>query len=286
MPRANTSPALYYEISGESEARPLVLISGLGMQIIGWPQGFIEALLAQGFRVLTYDNRDVGLSDWYDDAGVPDMGGVLFGTAPAPYLLSDMADDAARLMDFLGWSDAHVVGVSMGGMIAQELVIRHPHKVRSLTSIMSTPHLLTAGMSTPEVIASMLTPRSTEREAFLAEELAAWQLTAGPAYPPDAQWVREHAVAAMERARHVDGVQRHVAAIIASPDRREGLAGVTAPTLVLHGADDPLVQIEGGEATHHAIAHSIFHRYDGLGHQLPAELWDDMATRINAIAAD
>ena len=285
MPRAQIQPALWFETWGEPSGQPLLLISGLGMQVTGWPQGFIDALVAATFHVLGYDNRDVGLSDWFDHEGLPDMTGVLFGTAPAPYLIADMADDAARLMAHVGWDSAHVVGVSMGGMIAQEFAIRHPHLVLSLTSIMSTPHLLSAGMSTPEVIEGMLKPRSEDLETFLEEELASWQLTAGPGYPPDATWVREQAVTALNRARHPEGVQRHLAAIIASPDRREGLGGVTAPTLVLHGEDDPLVQIDGGEATHAAVAHSTFHRYPGLGHQIPEPLWDDVAARISAVAA-
>jgi pimeloyl-ACP methyl ester carboxylesterase len=130
----------------------------------------------------------------------------------------------------------------------------------------------------------MLRPRSEDLETFLDEELASWQLTAGPGYPPDATWVREQAITALNRARHPEGVQRHLAAIIASPDRREGLSRVTAPTLVLHGEDDPLVQIDGGEATHAAIAHSHFHRYPGLGHQIPEPLWDDVAARISGVA--
>ena len=302
MPLADIHPAMWFETWGDPTDQPLLLISGLGMQITGWPQGFIDALIRAKFHVLGFDNRDVGLSEWCDHEGVPDMAGVLIGTAPAPYLIADMADDAARLMEHVGWDSAHVVGVSMGGMIAQEFAIRYPQLVRSLTSIMSTPHLLSAGMSTPEVVEGMLRPRgeslaaffdedlnasqrSVALETFLDEELAAWQLTAGSSYSPDVTWVREQAVSALHRAHHPAGVQRHLAAIIASPDRRDGLKNVTVPTLVLHGEDDPLVQIDGGEATHAAIAHSIFHRYPGLGHQIPEPLWDDMAARISAVAA-
>ncbi len=275
---------IYYEQYGEPSGVPLLLICGLGAHITGWPQGFLQALVDAGFFVTSYDNRDVGLSSHLDHYGEPDAGAILFGEAQPPYLIADMAADAAGLIHALNLGPQHIVGVSMGGMIAQQFAIDFPELTLSLTSIMSTPAPLEVGTSTPECAAMLTRPRSEDLEAFLVEEIENWQLTAGSGYPLDEAWVREQATTARNRGRNPVGVLRHLCAVVASPDRRPGLAKVTVPVLVLHGDEDPLVTPSGGEATAAVIAHAKHVVYPGVGHSLPAPLWSVIASEIAAVA--
>jgi pimeloyl-ACP methyl ester carboxylesterase len=260
-----------YEAFGEPEGRPLLLVMGLGMQMIGWDEDFIGLLVDNGHHVVRFDNRDVGLSSHMPEA--PDLMAALGGdTSGAPYLLADMADDTAGLLDVLGWTSAHVVGVSMGGMIAQSLAIRHPGRVRTLTSIMSTtgPGV---GQPTEAARAVLLTPPSPDREAAAERALASWRVIGSPGYAMDAERVARVARESYDRAYDPQGVARQLTAILASPDRAEGLRGLTIPALVIHGEDDPLVTPPGGAATADAIPGAKLLTFPGMGHDMPRELW-------------
>ncbi len=221
---------------------------------------------------------------WLTDLGLPDAGQILTGEQKSPYLLTDMARDGAELVRFLGLGPVHVVGVSMGGMVAQQFAIDHPDLTRTLTSIMSTPHANEVGQPTPEAMTMLLTPRSDEFEAFMVQEIEAWRLTSGPDYPIDEAWVRQQAEASWTRGRNPEGVMRQMAAIVQSPDRRPLLANVHVPAMVLHGESDPLVTISGGEATAAALPNATFVRYPGLGHSVPEELWSEMIGRIYEVS--
>jgi len=275
---------IYYEQIGTPGDRPLLLISGLGAQIVGWSSEFLAAIAARGFLVTVYDNRDVGLSSWFDHVGPVDPRRILTREDAAPYLLSDMAADGAELVRELGLGRVDVVGVSMGGMIAQQFVIDHPELTRSLTSIMSSPDIASVGQPTEAAAISMMTPRSDDIDTFLDQEVASWRLTAGSKYELDEEWVRAQALAAIERARHPDGVTRHMAAVAQSPDRRPGLSSVRVPTVVIHGDEDPLVTPSGGEATAQAIPGARYVVLTGVGHSLPREVWDEVIDEIDAIS--
>lgn len=225
-----------------------------------------------------------GLSTHLDHFGEPDSAAILFGQAEAPYLIADMAADGAELVRVLGLGAQHVVGVSMGGMIAQQFAINFPELTLSLTSIMSTPAPLEVGTSTPECLAMLTRPRSQDLETFLVEEIENWQLTNGSAHPLDEAWVRDQAITAMNRGRNPIGVLRHLCAVVASPDRRPALSKLTVPVLVLHGDEDPLVTPSGGEATAAAIPHATHVVYPGMGHSLPEPVWDVVAAEIVAVA--
>ena len=285
MPKAPVNGIeIYYEQRGNADDPALLLIAGLGAQITGWADGFLTQLADAGFFVTTFDNRDVGYSTWLTELGLPDAGQILTGEQKSPYLLSDMARDGAELVRFLGLGPVHVVGVSMGGMVAQQFAIDHPDLTRTLTSIMSTPHANEVGQPTPEAMTMLLTPRSDEFEAFMVQEIEAWRLTSGPEYSIDEAWVRQQAEASWSRGRNPEGVMRQMAAIVQSPDRRPLLANVRVPAMVLHGESDPLVTISGGEATAAALPNATFVRYPGLGHSVPEELWGDMIGRISEVS--
>lgn len=275
---------LYYEQFGTPSDPALLLIGGLGQQITGWPAGFIQTLVDRGFFVTAYDNRDVGLSTWLNHHGPVDSAAILGGAARAPYLVADMAADGAGLVRALGLGPVHVVGVSMGGMIAQQFAIDFPELTRSLTSIMSTPAPMEVGQPSEAALAALTKARSDDFEEFMAEELESWRLTAGSKYPLDESWIRDSCAAAWARGRNPDGVARQLAGIVQSPDRRPGLGSVTAPTLVVHGDEDPLVTPSGGEATAAAVPGARYVVLAGVGHALPTEVWDDLADEIVAVS--
>jgi pimeloyl-ACP methyl ester carboxylesterase len=274
---------IYYEQVGKPSDANLLLISGLGAQITGWNPRFLQRLADAGFRVTTFDNRDVGQTTYFDDAGVPDIERVIALVDLAPYHLSDMAADAARLCFELEIDPVHVVGVSMGGMVAQELAINFPEVTRTLTSIMSTPHYLSVGTASDEVIAHQTIPRSEEFETFMVQELESWRVTGGSRYAVDEAEVRRLVQAAWQRGLHPEGVARQTAAMLQSLDRTRGLHDVRVPALVIHGTEDSLVTFAGGEATANALADSKLVAYEGMGHNLPEELWDDIISEIVAL---
>ncbi|OYX68528.1 MAG: alpha/beta hydrolase, partial [Caulobacter sp. 32-67-35] len=244
-----------YDIHGPVTGAPLLLVMGLGQQLTRWPIALIDRLVAEGFRVIRFDNRDMGLSTWLDDAGAPDLptvfGEIAAGRKPGvPYLIEDMADDATGLLDALGIARAHVAGVSMGGMIAQMLAARHPQKVASLVSVMSTTGNPAVPPATPEALAVLYSrPTTTDVEGLTDHALKAQIIIQSPAWPVDPAVERPKLKAAIERAYHPVGVARQMAAVLGSGDRREALKAITAPTVVLHGDADPLVRLEGGRDT-------------------------------------
>ena len=275
---------LAYDAFGEQGALPLVLIMGLGVPRFGWDEAFCRELAERGFRVVRFDNRDAGESTHLHDAPRPDLVPAFAGdTSSASYRLEDMADDTAGLLDALGIDSAHVVGASMGGMIAQTLAIGHPDRVRSLTSIMATvaPRI---GAPRPEVVSVLLGPPARTRDEHERFTVDAWRLIGSPGYSFDERRVRELARRSWDAGYDPPAVARQLLAIQASGDRSEELASLDVPTLVIHGEDDPLVQLPGGEATAHAIPGAQLDVITGMGHDLPVELHERFADRIAALA--
>jgi pimeloyl-ACP methyl ester carboxylesterase len=274
-----------YERLPGTGGEPLLLIMGLGMQMIFWPDDLCAALADRGFAVARFDNRDVGRSTHLHAAGAPPLLRILARPrAAAAYLLDDMAADAVGVLDALGWDSAHVVGASMGGMIAQTMAIRYPARVRSLTSIMSTPSTR-IGRPKLAALAALSERRVDDRDAGAERLLQVFRVIGSPAYPMDVEWMRDVGRRAYDRGHDPAGVQRQLAAIYASPDRRPGLAGVRAPTLVLHGDADPLIRPAGGRATAAAVPGARLVTYPGMGHSLPPQLWPALVDEIAAIAA-
>src|SRR6185312_8142557 len=257
MPHVSAnSIEIYYESHGPDDAEPILLIMGLGAQMTRWSPEFIGDLVAAGHRVIAYDNRDVGLSEKMDAAGAPDMGAVVkaLGEGRKPdvaYTLDEMAADAAGLLAALGIERAHIVGASMGGMIAQLVAADHPQRTLSLTSIMSSTGNPDLPRPTPEAMARLNTPApdpNKDLEAFLASAVEGAKVMAGT-YPVDEAKIRERSLGDFQRSYYPVGFQRQYAGIMASPDRRPKLKTITAPTVVIHGDVDPLVPVEGGRDT-------------------------------------
>ncbi|MDQ2729826.1 MAG: alpha/beta fold hydrolase [Actinomycetota bacterium] len=274
---------LCYQASGERGATPLLLIMGLGGQLTAWDDDLVTALASRGFFVVLFDNRDVGRSTWFDETGPPDVFGAFNGGGRAPYLLADMADDAVGLLDSLELPAAHVLGVSMGGMIAQTLAIDHPDRVLSLVSIMSTTGDSTVGAPHPEAIAALLRPPPTDREGAMIGAVEVWKAIGSPGFPFHEDRIRAEAGAAYDRAFHPAGTGRQLVAILSSPDRTNGLRGLSCPSLVVHGDADPLVDPSGGRATAAAVPGADLMIVAGMGHHLPPEIFADLADRVAAL---
>lgn len=273
-----------YETSGDPADPPVLLVMGLGAQLLAWREGFCAALVDRGHFVIRYDNRDIGLSTHLDGAPRPDFPALLAGDrSSAAYDLSDMADDAVALLDHLGLPAAHVVGASLGGMIAQTLVLDHPERVRSLTSIMSTTGDRGVGQASEAAMAALLAPPATSREEAVERSVVSSRVLGSPGYPADPDEVRRHAGEAWDRDHDPAGVGRQLAAIYASGDRTARLARVAVPTLVLHGADDPLIDVSGGRATAAAVPGAELVVLAGMGHDLPTALWPEVADAIAAL---
>jgi pimeloyl-ACP methyl ester carboxylesterase len=291
MPRANANGIeLEYDTFGNPAAPPLILVMGLGAQMILREDEFCEELAASGFHVVRFDNRDIGKSTQLDDLGIPNvfeaMTAALSGQpVTAPYSLDEMADDTVALMTALGIDKAHVVGASMGGMIAQTVAIRHPDRLLSLTSIMSTPGDPTLPPATPEAMRVLLTPPPGDREGNVARALEAWKVIGSPGYPFDEPRMRAIFGLAFDRGYNPGGVARQFAAIMKSGDRTSALRNVTVPSLVIHGAADPLVRIEAGHATAKAIPDAEILVIEGMGHDFPRGTWAPIIAAIGKHAA-
>jgi pimeloyl-ACP methyl ester carboxylesterase len=270
-----------YRSEGDPADPALLLVMGLGGQLIAWPQGFVDGLRLRGFCVIRYDNRDCGLSTKFE--GTPDITSLFSGdTSSASYRIEDMADDAAALLAELGVSEAHVVGVSMGGMITQAMAINHQDLLLSACSIMSTTGDRSVGAPTGEAIAALLRPVATSREEAVEASLEGSRVIGSPKYPTDEAFLRKRAEEAYDRSYCPDGTARQLAAVLASPDRTEGLHGVRMPFLVVHGEADPLVTLSGGQATAAAVPGSKFITIPGMGHDLPEALCADITEAIVA----
>lgn len=286
MPRVTFGDIeLEYETFGDPADPALVLVMGLGTQMITWDLQLCELFAAQGFHVIRFDNRDIGLSTVFDHLPVPDLPALVAGdTSTAPYLLSDMADDVVGLLDGLGIERAHLVGASMGGMIAQQTAIDHPSRVLSLCSIMSTTGDRSVGQGRPEVVATLRQAPAGDREATIEQRLASSRLTRSPGFSVDEDAARERIAASYDRSNRPLSALRHLAAVMASPDRTEGLRGVIAPTLVIHGSHDPLVDKSGGEATAAAVPGAELIIIEGMAHDLPVDVWPTVVEAVTANA--
>ncbi|MDE0887461.1 MAG: alpha/beta hydrolase [Myxococcota bacterium] len=291
MPKATRGAIeLEFDEFGDPAGEPLLLIMGLGAQMVLWDDGFCESLAERGHRVIRFDNRDVGLSSWLDHLGVPDLMEIVAAMGQGkpldiPYTLDDMADDAMAVADALGLEQAHICGASMGGMIAQAVAIRHPDRVRSLTSIMSTTGNPELPPASPEAMAVLTEPVPEDRDEVIERSLKSDVVIGSPAYPADEAYLRERAGMLFDRAFHPEGAARQMAAIVAHGDRSPALREVDIPTLVIHGKADTLVPVEGGIHTHESIRGSELMLIEGMGHNLPPALWADIVERISALTA-
>ena len=281
MPTASANGiTLEYDTFGTATNPPVLLIMGLGAQMTLWDPQFCDAIAQRGFFVIRFDNRDVGLSTWFDDAGTVDVRDVISGKVAAPYSLSDMAADAAGLLDALGIPAAHIVGASMGGMIAQTFAIEHPDKTLTLTSIMSTTGNREVGQPSPEALSALLGPVPTSKVEAIERGVAVSRVIGSPGFEFNEARIKERAASDFDRAFHPAGMARQLAAINVQPDRTTGLGTVTAPTLVIHGADDPLVTPSGGQATADAVTGSTLKMIPGMGHDLPEPLWGEIVDSL------
>jgi pimeloyl-ACP methyl ester carboxylesterase len=270
-----------YERFGREDAPPVLLIMGLGTQMLGWPDGFCAALAARDVHVVRFDNRDVGLSTHMTDAPPPDVRGALLGDASsASYTLSDMAADTVGLLDALELDGAHLVGISMGAMIAQTAAIEHPRRVRSLTSIMSTTGDPRAGQPREAAMRALMSPPAATREEAVERTLSIVRVIGSPGFELDEADLRWRTGVAYDRANDPVGIARQLVAIAASGDRTAKLRSLSLPALVIHGADDPLIDVSGGRATARAIPGAELVVFEGMGHDLPRALWSELARRI------
>ena len=272
-----------YERFGEAADPPVVLIMGLATQMLGWADDFCTELAELGHHVVRFDNRDIGLSTHLHGAPPPDLMAAFRGdTSSASYTLSDMARDTAGLLDALGLESAHIVGVSMGGMIAQTLAIEHPQRVRSLTSIMSTTGDSRVGEATQEAQAALLAPPAKNVEEATNRTVAVYRVIGSPGYGFDEEALRDVARRSYERGFDPAGVERQLLAILASGDRTERLRTLGVPTIVIHGAEDLLVGVSGGRATAETVPGAELHVVEGMGHDLPRDLWPEITGWIAA----
>lgn len=277
---------LEYDTFGEPDHPPVLLIMGLAAQMVAWDEGFCTRLAARGFRVIRFDNRDIGRSTWLDHEPVPDLRRLLRGEAvPVPYRLDDMAADTLALMDALGVQSAHLVGVSMGGMIAQAAAIRAPERVRTLTSIMSTTGEPDLPKPKRGALGALMIPAPRAREPYLRHSVRVWRVLNGPRIAVDRRRTRSLAELAYDRGIHRAGVGRQLAAILASPHRGDALRSLDVPSLVIHGDQDPLIPLEAGIRTAERIPAARLEVIPDLGHALPAPLWERIVDRVARHAA-
>ena len=278
------------DVQGPAGGEPVLLVMGLGMQLVAWPQELVDALVARGFRVIRFDNRDIGLSQGHDHLGMPRMVGAMLRytlrlPVPSPYKLRDMAGDAVGVLDALGIPAAHVCGASMGGMIAQQMAVRHPQRVKSLTLIMTTSgarHLPQPSLRVRQAL--LARPRSTAVADVVAHLEGLVHTIGSPGYRPEPARLRERLEASVRRAYRPAGTARQLLAIVADGDRTPLLRQIRHPTRVIHGADDPLVPPAAGQQLASQIAGATLDLVPGMGHDLPLPLLPRIADGI-AIAA-
>jgi pimeloyl-ACP methyl ester carboxylesterase len=278
---------LCYDTFGDPSARPILLIMGLAAQMIAWDDGFCAELAARDYRVIRFDNRDAGRSTRLDSAGTPNVAAALMASmqglaVDAPYLLSDMADDAIGLMDALDLAQVHVVGASMGGAIAQTLAIEHPERIRTLTSIMSTTSAPNLPAPTPEAMKVLFTPSPLDLNGYLENYVRTWKVLRAGASALDEALDLDRARRIFERGLNPSGVARQMLAMIASGSRKKALATVKTPTLVLHGDADPLVPLACGIDTAESVPGSKLVILKGMGHAIMIPFWPEI---LDAIAA-
>jgi pimeloyl-ACP methyl ester carboxylesterase len=275
---------LCWQQFGAGEDPPMLLIAGLGAQMILWPDGFCERLADRGFQVIRFDNRDAGRSTVLHRAGSPSVRRALDGDlSEAAYTLSEMAADAVGLLEALGIERAHLVGTSLGGMVAQMVAIEYPWRVRSLASIMSTTGDRSVGGATPEGLEALTTAAPADREGYIETTVRLRKLIGSPGFAADDDYLRAIAASSFDRGYHPDGTARQVVAIVATGDRTPRLRELDLPTVVIHGDSDPLIDVSGGRATAAAIRGAELVVIPGMGHNLPEETWP---TIVDAIVAN
>ena len=281
-----------YDTFGDKSSPPILLIMALGGQMIDWDNALCESLAAKGLYVITFDNRDTGLSTKFKDAGVPKVMEVITANLQGtpfkiPYTLDDMADDAAGLLEALGMEKAHICGISMGGMIAQTMAIRHPERLLSLISIYSTTGNPGLPQADPEVMRILMTPPPVERKASIEFSVNVFRALAGKGFPFDEVWFQAQAARSYDRGFYPEGVGRQLVAVLAQSNRKPALASVRVPTLVIHGDDDPLLPLEAGKDTADAIPGSKFMIIKGMGHDMPHKgAWSQIMDAVAAHALD
>ena len=274
-----------YETIGDPSNPPLLLVMGLGTQLIHWDLELCQRFAERGFHVIRFDNRDAGRST-YVDAPVPDVRRAMAGLRiDAPYLLDDMADDAFGLLDHLGIEAAHVAGASMGGMIAQTMAIRRPERVLSLTSIMSTTGERRVGRPKLRVWGVLLRRAPRDKDAAVEYFVRVFRMIGSKGFAADEDRIRALAAEAYDRGHSPAGTGRQLAAIMASGNRTERLRGLRVPTLVFHGRDDPLVPFRAGRATADAIPGARLVAIRGMGHDLPRQVWPQLVDAVAETAA-
>lgn len=282
--------SLAYEESGPTEGVPMLLIMGLAAQLTFWPDSMIDGLARAGFRVIRFDNRDIGLSHKFDEAGLPDLAAIAAGGARAPYLLSDMATDTVGLLDALDIGRAHVVGMSMGGAIGQIVAADHPARCRSLTLIMASTHAPDLPPGTPEARAALMAQPEdpSDREQVIRLGMRVRRAIGSPAYPLAEADAYAFYARQIDRNYHPDGIVRQAAATMASGHRRDLVARIGCPTLVLHGEADPVRPIEHGRDLAARIPGAALRTFPGMGHDLPEELVPALVAAItdHAFASD
>jgi pimeloyl-ACP methyl ester carboxylesterase len=286
MPKAKANNIeIEYDTFGDPSSEPLLLVMGLGGQMIAWEEELCMKFVNKGFFVIRYDNRDVGLSTKFEEYGDPDIMKIFIATQKGetitpPYTLEDMADDAAGLLDALNIEKAHICGASMGGMIVQLITLRHPNRVLSLTSIMSTTGNPNLPQAKPEAMQVLLKPMPTEREAIIEESVKRGRIIYGSGFPYPEDKARENAAKFYDRAFYPQGRRRQLVAIATTENRVPKLSSIKVPTLVVHGGDDPLVLVEGGKETAESIPGSELIIIEGMGHSLPIETWPQVVDAI------
>lgn len=283
---------IYYETYGDADGVPLVLVAGLASQLVTWPPDLVAAFGDRGFQVIVYDNRDAGLSTKVASDGQPVLPRIFAAlkgeTVAAPYLLHDMAADAIAVLDAVGQPSANFFGVSMGGMIVQQIAIDFPDRVRSLTSVMSSTGDRDVGQPHPGIAKVLYEPAPTERAAYIEQQVEVSRMIGSPS-DFDEAWARRKAELQYDRGIAPDGTARQMLAIVASGSRTGALGQLSIPALVIHGESDPLVDISGGRRTAEAIPGAELLILPGMGHDLPASQWSpiiDAVTRLAARAAE
>ena len=284
------------DIRGPEHGEPLVLIMGLGMQLIAWPEGFVDELVARGFRVIRFDNRDVGLSQAFDELGVPNIPvAALLHTlrlpVKAPYQLADLARDTVGVLDALGIAQAHVCGASMGGMVAQHMGFAHAQRLKSLTLMMTTSGHRSVPKESLKVRRALISrpkPGSTPEQKFeniLDHYVSLYGVIGSPGYPPEPKALRERLARGVKRSFRPQAVARQMVAIAADAHRAERLPRITAPTLVIHGEADALIPVGAAHDLVRRIPGAQLETIGGWGHDLPEALWPQLAAAVAGNAA-
>lgn len=267
---------IYYETFGDPSDPTLLMVNGLGSQCINYHEDWCAMFAARGLHVVRFDNRDVGKSSKFDTAPVGEQG--------EAYTISDMASDAVVVLDAAGVERAHVMGLSMGGMIVQVMAIEHPDRLLSMTSVMSRTGEREYGKATPEAFALLTAPPAVDRESYVANHIAGLHVWGSPEFADEARWRRD-AERAFDRCFHPSGTTRQYEAIMAAPPRVDALRNVTTPTLVIHGDRDTLIDISGGRRTAELIPGACFNVIRGMGHDYPPQLWEQWVDVVSTFAA-